>query len=181
MRGKRIRKHKRIKRERKKTITILLTGYSDWFSRFIRIISRSGYSHASLSIDGTEEVFYSFNGKGVAVEQPKKWRSRKRKEHSVCIRIRVPESICDDIAKEIERFLEQKDIYTYSRLGVILCLLHIPHKFENSYFCSQFVAEVLSNSGAVQLKKKESLYLPNHLLDGFECLFSQKQIAYNVI
>ncbi|MEI3266318.1 MAG: hypothetical protein V8R85_03950 [Frisingicoccus sp.] len=71
MRRKRIRKHKRIKRERKKTITILLTGYSDWFSRFIRIISRSGYSHASLSIDGTEEVFYSFNGKGVAVEQPK--------------------------------------------------------------------------------------------------------------
>ena len=97
----------------------------------------------------------------------------------MCIRDR--ESICDDIAKEIERFLEQKDIYTYSRLGVILCLLHIPHKFENSYFCSQFVAEVLSNSGAVQLKKKESLYLPNHLLDGFECLFSQKQIAYNVI
>ena len=73
-----------------KTITILLTGYSDWFGRFIRITSRSGYSHASLSIDGSEEVFYSFNGKGVAVEQPKKWKSRRRKEHSVCVRIRVP-------------------------------------------------------------------------------------------
>lgn len=179
--GKKGIKKKKRKQERMKTITILLTGYSDWFGRFIRVISRSGYSHASLSIDGTEEVFYSFNGKGVVVEKPKKRKSRRRKEGSVCIRMRVPESICHDIAEEIQRFLEQKDIYTYSRLGVILCLLHIPHKFENAYFCSQFVAEVLSKSGAVQLKKKESLYLPNHLLDGFECLFSQKQIAYNVI
>lgn len=43
------------------------------------------------------------------------------------------------------------------------------------------VHAILGENGAVQLKKKESLYLPNHLLDGFECLFSQKQIAYNVI
>ena len=67
-----IKRNKRRKQEKMKTITILLTGYSDWFGRFIRVISRSGYSHASLSIDGTEEVFYSFNGKGVAVEEPKK-------------------------------------------------------------------------------------------------------------
>lgn len=72
-----IKRNKRRKQEKMKTITILLTGYSDWFGRFIRVISRSGYSHASLSIDGTEEVFYSFNGKGVAVEEPKKRRSRR--------------------------------------------------------------------------------------------------------
>lgn len=70
--GKKGIKKKKRKQERMKTITILLTGYSDWFGRFIRVISRSGYSHASLSIDGTEEVFYSFNGKGVVVEEPKK-------------------------------------------------------------------------------------------------------------
>jgi inositol transport system substrate-binding protein len=169
------------KKKRMKTITILLTGYSDWFGRFIRITSRSGYSHASLSIDGTEETFYSFNGKGIVIEEPKKRRPRKRKEGSVCIRIRVPAEVCADIEKEIQKFLEKPEIYTYSRLGVILCLLRIPHKFENSYFCSQFVAEVLARSGAVRLKKKESLYLPNHLIDGIECLFSQKQIAYNVI
>lgn len=176
-----IKRNKKRQKERMKTISILLTGYSDWFGWFIRITSRSGYSHASLSIDGSEEVFYSFNGKGVAVEQPKKWKSRRRKEHSVCVRIRVPASICADIEREIQQFLEMRDIYTYSRFGVILCLLHIPHKFKNAYFCSQFVAEVLGRTGAVQLKKKESLYLPKHLLDGFECSFSQKQIAYNVI
>ena len=78
--GKKGIKKKKRKQERMKTITILLTGYSDWFGRFIRVISRSGYSHASLSIDGTEEVFYSFNGKGVVVEEPKKRKSRRREE-----------------------------------------------------------------------------------------------------
>ena len=74
------------------------------------------------------------------------WKSRRRKEHSVCVRIRVPASICTDIEREIQQFLEMRDIYTYSRFGVILCLLHIPHKFKNAYFCSQFVAEVLGLS-----------------------------------
>jgi inositol transport system substrate-binding protein len=175
------KKNKRIKKEKMKTITILLTGYSNWFGRFIRVISRSGYSHASISIDGSEEVFYSFNGKGMVIEKPKKYKPKARKEKSVCIRIRVPECICTDVEREIQQFLEQKDIYSYSWLGVILCLLHIPHKFENAYFCSQFVAEILSKSGAVKLNKKESLYLPNHLMSDIECLFSGKQIAYNVI
>lgn len=122
-----IKKTKKRQRERMKTISILLTGYSDWFGRFIRVTSRSGYSHASLSIDGMEEVFYSFNGKGVVVEQPKKWKPRRRKEHSVCIRIRVPASICADIEKEIQQFLECKVFIPIHGLGsyYVFCIFRI--------------------------------------------------------
>lgn len=100
---------------------------------------------------------------------------------SVCIRMQVPEETYMLIEEEINRFLAKKEQYTYSRWGVILCLLHIPHKFKHRYFCSQFVAEVLLRAGAVELKKKESLYLPGQLLDGVECLFSKKQLMYNII
>jgi inositol transport system substrate-binding protein len=54
------------------------------------------------------------------------------------------------------------------KLYLVLCLLHIPFKFQDKYFCSQFVAEILEQSGAVRLKKKNTLYLPHHLLDGME-------------
>jgi len=47
--------------EAMKTVTILLTKYSDWFSVFLCKICRNTYSHASISIDGNEEIFYSFN------------------------------------------------------------------------------------------------------------------------
>ncbi len=164
-----------------KTITILLTKYSGWFGKFICTISKNGYSHASVSIDGAEEIFYSFNYKGFVIEKPKKYIPKKRIPGSVCIRMQVPEKTYLLIQDEINQFLIKKEQYTYSRWGVILCLLHIPHKFKNRYFCSQFVAEVLLRAGAVELKKKESLYLPGQMLDEINCLFSAKQFAYNVI
>ena len=82
---------------------------------------------------------------------------------------------------ELEGFMDNREQFNYSTLGVILCLLKIPHKFKDSYFCSQFVAELLSKTGAAKLKKSESLYLPMHFVDRMECNYSQKQIIKNVI
>lgn len=95
--------------------------------------------------------------------------------------MQVPEETYMLIEEEISQFLARKEQYIYSWWGVIFFLLHIPHKFKDRYFCSQFVAEVLLQAGAVELKKKESLYLPGQLIDGIECLFSAKQLVYNVI
>jgi hypothetical protein len=78
----------------------------------------------------------------------------------------IPDEVYGMIQEEIDRFLVNRDNYRYSRLGVVLCLMHIPYKFKNRYFCSQFVAEILEHAGAVRLKKKNTLYLPHQLLDG---------------
>lgn len=51
----------------------------------------------------------------------------------------------------------------YTHASLALCLLHIPSKVKNGYFCSQFVLEMLELSGSVSLKKEASLYLPNQL------------------
>ena len=85
------------------------------------------------------------------------------------------------LKEEIEGFIENRDRYVYSQIGVVLCLLHIPHKFKNQYFCSQFVAEILAHAGAVELKKKESLYLPSHLLYEMQSVCSDVQVAYDLI
>ena len=100
---------------------------------------------------------------------------------SMCIRMQVPESVHKKLENELERFTNHREQFNYSTLGVILCLLRIPHKFKNSYFCSQFVAEMLSSTGAAKLKKSESLYLPMHFVDSIECRYSAKQLVTNVI
>lgn len=164
-----------------RTVTILLTRYSDLFGRFICRISTNKYSHASISIDREEEIFYSFNYKGFVIEKPKSKRPKSRLNGSVCIRMHIPDENYEIIRREIERFVTNRESYAYSRVGVILCLLHIPFKFENKYFCSQFVAEILTQAGVVELKKKEELYLPGQLMDEFESLFSAKQIVYDAI
>ena len=93
---------------------------------------------------------------------------------------RLSWQIAELIAQEIERFTTNRNHYSYSRMGVILCLLHIPHKFKHRYFCSQFVTEMLAHAEAVDLKKNESLYLPEHLLKGIRYLFPQI-IEYDVL
>lgn len=67
-----------------KTVTILLTKYSDFVGRFICKISKNKYSHASISIDEEEEIFYSFNIKGFAIEKPKK-RMPKKDYQVACV------------------------------------------------------------------------------------------------
>jgi inositol transport system substrate-binding protein len=55
--------------------------------------------------------------------------------------------------------------------------MHIPYKFKNRYFCSQFVAEILEHAGAVRLKKKNTLYLPHQLLDAMELVKAGKYLS----
>lgn len=90
-----------------KTVTILLTRYSDLLGRFISVISKYHYSHASISIDEREDIFYSFNMKGFVVEKPKQRCPRKRAAGSICIRLQVPESTYQAIQAEINEFLRE--------------------------------------------------------------------------
>ena len=67
--------------------------------------------------------------------------------------------------KETIEAWKKKENTKYSAFGVILCLLHISHHFEDSYFCSRFVAEAMRDSGKFELKKDPSLYLPDQIID----------------
>ncbi len=164
-----------------KTVTILLTRYSDLFSNFLYVISKKGYTHASLSLDENDENFYSFNVKGFTIEKPKKRISRKRKAGSVCIRLQVSEEAHHILETLMKQFVENKTKYTYSKLGVFLCLIRIAHKFENSYFCSQFVAEMLHISNAVSLSKDASLYLPNELIEELKKTPQTPEFSFDLI
>lgn len=170
-----------MENQKNKTITILLTRYTGVFSSFLYAISNRGYTHVSLSLDEDEEFFYSFNYNGFSIERPKKRVSKKRKKGSACVRLQVSENTYEALENYVKEFIDNKNKYHYSRLGIVLCLLQISHKFKHHYFCSQFVAEMLSASKVVQLKKDASLYLPHDLMKELSIIPYQRQIAYDVI
>lgn len=159
-----------------KTVSILLTRYVDAFGKFICLMRKKKFSHASISIDGNEEIFYSFNYKGLAIEKPKKYFPKLRSSEGLMMRFQVTLDVYNKIKSYIDEFLNKKGSLNYSQLGVILCILHIPYKFKNSYFCSQFITEILYKSGAVKLKKSTTLYLPSDIIDGLEFNFSPLEI-----
>ena len=129
--------------EKKYKVTILLTKYGDPFSKFVKLMSRSRFSHASISLDPEENLFYSFNLKGFVEER---WNGRRTKyllPGKAYIHLYVTEEVYNKLKFEIERFKNRKSELSYSVIGTILCLFRIPRAFKKQYFCSRFIAEVL--------------------------------------
>ena len=62
-------------------------------------------------------------------------------------------------------FFENKDDYKYSVLGTVTAYFNKPHKREYYYFCSQFVAELLINSGIYKTDKRPEVIKPMDLLE----------------
>ena len=69
------------------------------------------------------------------------------------------------LKNHIDKFLMDKSKYKYSVLGTATLLFNKPIKRENYYFCSQFVAEALIESGIYKTDKLPELIRPMDLLD----------------
>lgn len=144
-------------------VTILLSKYCDPFSKLIAFCSGE-FTHISISVDPEEKVFYSFNLKGFIKENWENKRSKYLMPDRLKFYIETDDETFEKIKDEIQRFENKKGEIKYSVFGTLLSMARIPHNFKKEYFCSRFVAEVLTKSGAVKLKKKNSQYLPMHLL-----------------
>lgn len=149
------------------------------FSNFIYFVSGRGYTHASLALDDKNESYYSFNFRGFRKEYPKKYRHRSKS--SISYTLEIPKEDYEKIREKIKEMEHGKEKFHYSRIGVLLCLLHIPFRRKNYYFCSQFVTEMLQMSDAVLLRKDASLYLPNDLPDELGRQSCLKEIICNPV
>lgn len=145
-----------------KQISVLLSKQNSLFSKTVYWISGRKYTHASIRLEGMGTSFFSFNFKGLCEERPKLFSARHTQQ-CVLYQIDVPEDIYKELRGRLQGFLDRRQFYHYSRLGLVLCLLHIPHKSPGAYICSQFVADLLVRAGIICLEQDESVCLPNTL------------------
>lgn len=163
-----------------KTIAIVLTKYNDPLSKLTYVLTGFGYTHASLALDESCNEMYSFNFKGFCVETYEKHK-RRGVTHSRTYQIRVSDAAYARLQSRIRHFVEHKPEYSYTKLGVVLSFLHIPCKLKKRYFCSQFVAETLLQTGAFRLRKAPSLYMPNHFCRELAHSVQLQRIQYNPV
>ena len=146
-----------------KTVSVLLTKHVDIFSKISRFLIGGEYTHASIGLSEDKNTFFSFNTKrGFCIEKP-----IKKKRENPCVLYQIPVTLqsYEDIVTRISNFQSHSDKYHYNFIGLLFCLLRIPFQRKNKYFCSQFVSELLTLSGAINSKKRPSLYLPKHFLN----------------
>ncbi len=165
--------------EKKYTISILLTKYGDIISRIIYYFTGRGYTHAAIGIDDEEDTYYSFTIKGFRKEHPK--RHSDIIKDSICYELDVTQEEHENVISQINEFQKERFSWKYDSLGLILCILHIPHKRKKRYICTQFVAELLQNAKIMKLSKNPSLYFPNRLGQELKNLLKVRKVVHNPI
>ena len=155
-------------------IYILLTKFYGSGSRALTLFSGNYYTHASIGLDEDMNTFYSFVVKGFMIEKITRYLKPGREPFPVKLyEISVPEDVYYRIKHKIDFFVAYKSRMHYTMLGVILSVLCIPYQRKYTYFCSQFVAEVLKSVDIVPSHKNSALYLPGDLstVPGVRLLF----------
>jgi inositol transport system substrate-binding protein len=145
-------------------IYLLLTHLPDNGAKAIRLFTGYSYTHASIGLEEDRNTFYSFATKGFRVEKLTKFIKPERPPFPCAVyELNVTDAVYQNVKALLNRCIARRGSLRYSFLGVILCLLHIPHRREGRFFCSHFVAEILERSCAAPLRKSSTLYLPRDL------------------
>ncbi len=151
------------------TIYILLTRSGTCFSRLIHLATADRYTHVSIGLDGPLGSFYSFGRKhehlilpAGMVEERVRWGFFRSRPGTPCClyQLEVSQEVYDRLRERLDEMYAQRELYHYNILGAFACFFHLPLPRQYHYFCSQFVASVLQESGALELPKGPDLTRP---------------------
>lgn len=150
-------------------LTILLTRYPTAITRLLCFCRGCSYLHASLGFEENLNTFYSFGLNGFRRETVTHCLKPGGEPYACALyELKVPEPVYQKVKHVVLQFEQNKSRLHYTRFGAALALLNLGCKWNDHYFCSQFVAHVLEKANAARLKKDSSLYLPEDFarLDG---------------
>jgi len=156
------------------TVYLILSDTGTLFTRCIKLFTKKPHNHASISFDSQLIEVYSFGRKkpnnpfiGGFVKED--IRDDFFKNACCAIySIRVTKEQHDKMKEIIHQMEKEKHCYRYNLLGLFFIMFNIPFPRKNAYFCSQFVASVLHESGALYWSKHPSLVTPYDLLDDYK-------------
>ncbi|MCQ2968748.1 MAG: hypothetical protein MJ191_01250 [Clostridium sp.] len=157
-----------------KNIYLVFSKTGTMFSHLISLCTHEEYAHVSLSLDNSFTKMYSFGRINPAKVLPAGFVHENLYDgvfamfpESRCLiyEVKVTEIQYDNLINEIHVFENKKHDLKYNILGTSLVYFNRPRKRENYYFCSEFVSEVLINSGIFTTNKKPEQILPLDLLE----------------
>lgn len=153
-----------------RSIYILLTNTGTLFTKVIQSYTRAPYNHASISFDRELTELYSFGRKhpsnplnGGFVKEDIQTGTYSKYPNTTCViyKLQVTDREVEKMKRVLHIFIRSRQKYMYNLLGVIGITLKEPVEFSNSYFCSQFVAEILQRSGIKLWNKLPALVTPD--------------------
>lgn len=153
-------------------IYIILSKTRTWISRSIGHITKSSYTHVSLSFDNKFDNMYSFARKnpsnpfnaGLTIENIN--NVVYSNPYCTCLIYKIPVTTeqLELLKNELDIYLSSANLYKYNFLGLFAVLFNKPLKRKNYYFCSQFISTLLSKSTIWYSPKCPELTKPSDLV-----------------
>jgi len=155
-----------------RTVYLLFTRSETCFSRLIHLCTDGEFTHASLGLEGPSGPFYSFARKYPRLPFPGGLIRERADSGFFSLHPQIPcrlyaltvsEDTYQSLCRRLRVMYAHRERYHYSLLGVVACFLGLPLERRRHKFCSQFVAELLYESGAAELSRDPSLIRPMDL------------------
>lgn len=173
-------------------VYIMLSDTGTVLSNLIKKYTKAPYNHASLSFDLELKEMYSFGRKkptnplygGFVKENILTGTYSKFKETTCVIyKLEITERELEKMKRILDVFIRNDNKFLYNILGVIGVSLKEPVEFSNSYFCSQFVAEILSRSGIELWDKLSVMVTPDDFRNNerLELIYEGKLFDYEPV
>jgi hypothetical protein len=152
-----------------KHVYILLTDTGTLFTKSIKKYTKAPYNHASISFDLELNELYSFGRKnpnnpinGGFVKEDIYSGTYSKYPETTCViyQLEVTEREIEKMKRVLNIFIKNQKKFLYNLLGVLGVSINEPVEFSNSYFCSQFVAEIFKRSGIRLWDKLPALVTP---------------------
>lgn len=179
------------------TIYIVISQTGTALSRILKFITGAKYNHASISLVPDLEVMYSFGRTnpynpfhgGFVVESPHHGTFKRFSGTKVeVLSIHVSEGQYINLGQMLEGMVKHKKNYHYNYVGLFLAGAKIHYRRANTYYCSEFVKEMLVRNGIRSARSLDDIIEPmqfltlpdaNHVFSGrlkdYASMFDKKE------
>lgn len=153
-----------------KSVYIVLTDTGTVLTRCIKLFTRKNYNHSSIALDSQLDHVYSFGRKKVdnpfngGFVKENLYQDFFLRSRCQVYRLDMEEAHFERMQEKITEFELKRSDYRYNLLGLIGIALHQEWERENAFFCSQFLAYILQESGMVHFHKPIYLITPDDLI-----------------
>jgi len=157
------------KKSSNQKIYIMCAYTGTWFSRTIKLFTRSKYVHLSIAFDAELKDIYSFGRKDPRHLFPAGFNKEDvndmievYKSISCCIyELDVSKYDVKKLKRDVSRYMKEEDKYRYDILGLTLIFVGKSYNRKYHRVCSQFVGKLLQDNKIYNFKKHYSLIRPN--------------------
>ena len=178
-----------------KTIYIVISQTGTALSRILKFVTGAKYNHASISLESDLSTMYSFGRTnpynpfhgGFVTESPNYGTFKRFSGTKVeVLSIAVSEGQYINLGQMLEGMAKNKKRYHYNYLGLFLAGANIHYRQANSYYCSEFVKEMLVRNGIREARELNDIVEPmlfltlpnaNHVYSGKLKDFAKEKAA----